>query len=98
FLVDSSSTWFAGVGLLYEASLSETFRLTIGSGPFYYHQGRGPDLGHDLEFYSFIEPSYVFASGARIGVRLGHFSNAGLSEVNPGTETVALLVSIPWKH
>ena len=95
FLVDATDTWAAGGGLMYEATIWKHFRVAVGSGPFYYHHGNGPDLGKSLEFYSFIEGAYAFSNGGRIGLRLGHFSNAGLSDRNPGTETLGVLVSFP---
>lgn len=96
FLVDRDNTWAIGGGLMFEGTLGGNWRLAFGTGPFYYHPGHGPDLGYDLQFYSFIEPVYLFANGGRVGIRLGHFSNAGLSEYNPGTETLALTVSFPF--
>lgn len=95
FVVDSSSTWFVGGGFMYEVRY-EQFSVAVGTGPFYHEAGRNfPDLGYDLEFYSFIEASYEFTNGPRLGVRLGHFSNAGLSDHNPGTETLAAVFTFP---
>lgn len=96
FVVDSPNTWFVGAGLMYELRF-EQFAVTIGTGPFYHEGGNEfPYLGYDLEFYSFIEASYEFSNGPRLGVRLGHFSNAGLSDHNPGTETLAAVISFPF--
>lgn len=95
--VVDSGTWFAGAGFIYDFRLPRSFRVTIGSGPFYYRRrtDRDKDLGFDLEFYSFIEATKEFKRGARLGLRLGHLSNAGLGRRNPGTETFALVASIP---
>lgn len=94
-LVDSGS-WFAGAGAIYDLALSRRARLTLGSGPFYYTpEENDDDLGFRLEFYSFAEVSWSFRRDARLGVRVGHLSNAGLSRRNPGTETLSVLVSLP---
>lgn len=55
------------------------------------------DLGDPLEFRSGVEVSYRFETGYRLGVVVYHLSNGGLSETNPGTDTVALSFSIPLK-
>ena len=97
-LVDSGS-WFAGAGAIYDIPLSRHARLTLGSGPFYYTpEENDDDLGFDLEFYSFAELSWEWTRGRRLGLRVGHLSNAGLGRRNPGTETLSLLVSLPLGH
>lgn len=94
-LVDSGA-WFSGAGLIYDIRLSPSARLTLGSGPFYYTHGEeDDDLGFSLEFYSFVEASWVWKGERRIGVRFGHLSNAGLGRRNPGTETLSLVISLP---
>ncbi len=94
-LVDSGA-WFAGAGLIYDIRLSRRAWLTLGSGPFYYtHDEEDDDLGFRLEFYSFAEASWEWRRDVRLGLRLGHLSNAGLGRRNPGTETLSLIVSMP---
>lgn len=93
-IVDSG-TWFGGAGLIYDLRLSRTYRLTLGSGPFYYRQRDSRDLGFDLEFYSFVELTRHFHRGHRLGLRIGHLSNAGLGRLNPGAETASLVLSLP---
>lgn len=91
-----SGAWFAGAGLIYDFALSEHTRLTLGSGPFYYTYERADDdLGLRLEFYSFAELSWELKRDVRLGVRVGHLSNAGLGRRNPGTETLSLVLSLP---
>jgi hypothetical protein len=95
-IVDSGA-WFAGAGLIADVPLSPKSRLTIGTGPFYYSHGEDEDddLGFNLEFYSFAELSWVWKRDLRLGLRLGHLSNAGLGRKNPGTEILSLVVSVP---
>jgi lipid A 3-O-deacylase len=97
-LVDSGS-WFAGAGAIYDIPLSRHARLALGSGPFYYTaEENDDDLGFRLEFYSFAELSWEWSRERRLGLRVGHLSNAGLGRRNPGTETLSLLVSLPLGH
>jgi lipid A 3-O-deacylase len=63
--------------------------------PGVYAQGNGPDLGHDIEFRSGAEIGWQAKSGMHIGVSYDHRSNGGISNVNPGMETLQLRVSVP---
>lgn len=94
-LVDSGA-WFTGAGLICDLRLSPRGRLTLGTGPFYYSHGKeDDDLGFSLEFYSFAELTWAWRRDTRLGLRLGHLSNAGLARKNPGTETLSFVVSVP---
>lgn len=94
--LSSSGSWFAGAGLIYDLRLTRRSRITFGSGPFYHtHNDEDDDLGFSLEFYSFIEASWEWQAGKRIGVRSGHLSNAGLGRRNPGTEIAGFFISVP---
>jgi hypothetical protein len=94
-LVDSGA-WFAGAGVIYDLRLANRTWLTLGSGPFYYtHEEEDDDLGFRLEFYSFAEMSWEWKRDVRLGLRVGHLSNAGLGRRNPGTETLSFVVSLP---
>jgi Lipid A 3-O-deacylase (PagL). len=96
FTVSDAGVWFAGAGLIYDIHVAERVVVTLGSGPFYYtHDRQDDDLGLSLEFYSFIEASWVRRDETRFGVRFGHLSNAGLGRRNPGTETLSFVVSVP---
>lgn len=96
YLVDDGGTWFAGGGLFYNFKFPMEVDVSIGSGPFYYnHHGHSRDMGFELEFYSFLEISRNFKDLARIGIRLGHISNARLSDENPGTETLGIVAAFP---
>jgi hypothetical protein len=92
--VSDNGTWFAGAGFIYDFKPSPDWTITLGTGPFYY-ESEHDDLGFDLEFYSFIEATRRFRNEVRLGVRVGHLSNAGLGRINPGTENVTLVAVIP---
>ncbi len=90
-----SRTWFAGAGFVYHTALTPRTRLSVGSGPFYYQHEPNRDLGLKLEFYSFLELTRELPREQRLGVRIGHLSNAGLGRQNPGSETVSIVYSRP---
>jgi lipid A 3-O-deacylase len=70
--------------------MSEKWSLLPSLSGGYYSDGAGKDLGHDVEFYSQLRLEYRLATGAGIGLGVGHISNAGLGDKNPGAETVYL--------
>ena len=55
-------------------------------------------LGHEIQFRSGIEIAYRFHDQYRIGLAIFHLSNAGLSEKNPGTESLVLSLCIPLEN
>ncbi len=59
------------------------------------HEGDGKELGGTLEFRSAIELAYRFDDRSRLGIQVGHLSNAGIYAENPGTEFAILNYSIP---
>jgi len=60
-----------------------------------YVRGAGPDLGLPLEFRSGIELGYEFPSGWRAAASFDHRSNADISWVNPGIETLQFRMAKP---
>lgn len=61
-----------------------------------FEEANGRALGQPLEFRSGLELAYRFDSRARLGLAFHHLSNAGLSERNPGVETLVLQFSQPF--
>lgn len=87
---------FTGLGLAYTYAFGESrWSASAGIGPGYYHDGDDVFLGGDFEILSFIEVAYRLHNDATIGARFAHLSNAGVRNVNPGTEMVSLQYSIP---
>jgi len=92
--VSDNGTWFAGAGFIYDIRPTPDWVVTLGTGPFYYESDTD-DLGLDFEFYSFLEVTRRFRNDVRVGMRVGHLSNAGFGRINPGTENVVLVAVIP---
>ena len=63
-----------------------------------YSDGDGKDLGSAMEFRSGVEMAYRFDSRTRFGFAFHHISNASISDNNPGTETLTLVLSLPLKN
>jgi hypothetical protein len=93
----NGGTRYARLGLLYVFKMPHKLRLTVGSGPGYYHHERGcTNLGYSVEFHSWLEVSGIVL-GRRVGLSVGHISNAHLAPYNPGSEDVSLsVVASSW--
>ena len=95
FSVDDDS--FLYTDLRYDYWLNSRWVLTPSLGVGVFTEGKNLDLGDDLEFRSGLELAYRFNTNYRIGVALFHLSNAGISDNNPGTESLVFSLSIPLK-
>ena len=70
--------------------------LTPSFAPHYYWgDNKKLDLGYALEFRSQLEAAYRFDDRSRLGMAIGHYSNASLGDSNPGTEFLTVYYSIP---
>lgn len=67
-----------------------SFRLTPALGLGGYNEGDSKDLGGVFQFYTGGTVSYVAAPGVRVGITLGHISNAYIHDDNPGEESLLL--------
>jgi hypothetical protein len=91
---DSGAYVYAGIG--YPFAINETWSLIPSLSGGYYSDGAGKDLGYDVEFYSQLRLEYRLSPGAGIGLGVGHISNAGIGDKNPGAETVYLSYSVSF--
>ena len=70
------------------------FTPSFGLG--YYEDGNGKKLGSKLEFRTTFELSYQLKNLNRIGISLGHISNANIGNKNPGVEVISLSFQKPF--
>ena len=70
------------------------FTPSIGFG--YYDNGSGKNLGNDLQFRTTLELSYKLKNENRVGLSIGHISNANLGDKNPGVEIISLTYQVPY--
>ncbi len=87
---------WVGFGATYTTRfLSDRIYARMSLLPGFYSQGNGPNLGHDIEFRSGLELGYLAPNGVKVGISYDHRSNAELSSINPGMETLQLRVTFP---
>tara|TARA_B100001057_G_scaffold71543_1_gene65791 strand:+ start:8471 stop:8998 length:528 start_codon:yes stop_codon:yes gene_type:complete len=98
---DSASYFITGIYL--EDNLGQLFKgeqnniiFTPSIGFGYYDNGSGKDLGNDLQFRTTLEFSYKLKNQNRIGLSIGHISNANLGDKNPGAEIISLSYQVPF--
>lgn len=93
---NSSTQTFLGVGVLMDIYFGKRLVLTPSFAPHFYNGGNKKlDLDYALEFRSQLELAYRFDDRSRIGLAVGHYSNASLGKTNPGTESAMLYYSHP---
>ena len=94
-LTSDSAVYGLG-GIYIEEKISDNIFLTPNFGVGLYSDGDGKELGHAVQFRSTLEVSYKTISGNRIGLSVGHISNASLGNKNPGTEIISLSYQSPF--
>ena len=72
------------------------WNFTPRFGLGYYEDGEGKKLGNKLEFRTTLEMSYQLKNDDRIGISLGHISNANIGNKNPGVEIISLSYQKPF--
>ena len=98
---DSASYFLTGIYL--EDNLGQLFKgeqtniiFTPSIGFGYYDNGSGKNLGNDLQFRTTLEISYKLKNENRIGLSIGHISNANFGDKNPGVEIISLTYQVPY--
>tara|TARA_Y100000768_G_C23914877_1_gene651854 strand:+ start:659 stop:1189 length:531 start_codon:yes stop_codon:yes gene_type:complete len=103
FEYTGDSAYYILSGLYFEDNIGELtntnnnnilFTPSIGVG--FYENGSGRDLGNSIQFRTTLEFSYILKNKNRIGLSLGHISNANLSSKNPGVEIISLSYQVPY--
>jgi hypothetical protein len=82
-------------GAMVDVHIGESFTLSPSLAVGYYEPGDTDTLGSSIEFRTGVEAAYSFDNGMRVGVAYQHISNAEIGDVNPGTETLSLNLSLP---
>ena len=103
FEYTGDSAYYLLSGLYFEDNLGELTNInnnnilfTPSFGLGYYDNGSGRDLGNSLQFRTTLEFSYILKNKNRIGLSLGHISNANLGKKNPGVEIISLSYQVPY--
>jgi hypothetical protein len=90
----SDGSTFLRTGLSRDFPLGERWNANITIAGGAYQRGNGKDLGRGFEFRSAIDLSYEARPGMRFGAALAHLSNAGMSQQNPGLETITFTFAL----
>jgi hypothetical protein len=93
--LNQGGSFHLGAGLAYGIDLARDWRVSVLFGPAYFDGGDRLDLGSEFEVFSTLELAWRIGDGRRVTLGLGHVSNAGASDVNPGSEYVRLGLQIP---
>lgn len=91
----SDGALFAAGGVMLDLTLADKITITPSVGSGFYYDGQGKDLGNTIVFRTQLELGYKFENSNRVGVSIGHTSNASLGNPNPGTEILELYYHIP---
>lgn len=92
----TSGHGFVGAGILWDVYFGNRFVVTPSFAPHLWEgDDKRLDMGHTIEFRSQLEFAYRFDNRSRLGLAISHYSNAGLGDKNPGTETLTVYYSIP---
>lgn len=93
-ITSRGDTW-VGAGAKWEHPLTQETYVESSLMPGLYAQVDGAGLNHAVEFRSSLGVGWEFDNGARFSLHFDHRSNAGLSNDNPGLETLGLRVAVP---
>ncbi len=84
-----------GYGALYMDIRAGRWAITPAAGLGGYAEGDGKDLGGVFQFHVGVDVAYVLESGARLGMKFAHISNAHIHDENPGAESLLLTFTMP---
>jgi lipid A 3-O-deacylase len=90
---DGAAYGYFGLGV--DINFGPNWVLTPNAAAGVFERGSGTRLGSWWEFRTGAEFAYRFADLSRIGIAVHHTSNAGLTKINPGEQSVLLMYSIP---
>ena len=103
FEITGDSAVYLLSGVYLEDNLGElmigeenNWNFTPSFGLGYYDDGNGKKLGNKLEFRTTLELSYLLKNSNRIGISIGHISNANIGNKNPGVEVISLSYQKPF--
>jgi len=91
--VNSDGAAYLRAGLTRDFPFASRWNANVTLAAGAYVKGHGKDLGRGFEFRSALDVSFEMRPGMRLGAALAHLSNAGISESNPGIETLTLTLA-----
>jgi len=95
FNATEDSSYWAWAGVQRPVPVGRRWAVVPGFGVALYEEGDGKDLGGVVEFRSSLEVALELGRRAQLGVMVYHLSNAGLYDLNPGSNSAVLVLSFP---
>jgi lipid A 3-O-deacylase len=95
-LATSEGGAYAYFGFATDIYFGQHFVVMPNANVGLWQKGNGKDLGSWVEFKTGAEFAWRFDDHSRLGLSLHHISNAGLTQRNPGEESIELVWSIPF--
>lgn len=92
---DGAAYGYFGFG--FDVNFGPDWVLTPNGAAGIFERGSGTNLGSWWEFRTGAEFAYRFADQSRLGLEVTHTSNAGLTKLNPGEQSIVLMYSIPMR-
>ena len=95
--ITNNANYYVGLGASRDFVINDSWLWGVASGVGYYHKVDGDyDLGTELEFYSRLYLGWQLSPKQGLRLDLGHISNAGFDDHNPGSETLTLSWVYQW--
>lgn len=101
--ITTDNAFYIITGMYLEDNLGELLSseenrwyFTPSFGLGYYDDGDGKKLGNNLQFRTTLELSYQLKNYDRIGISIGHISNANIGNKNPGVEIISFSYQKPF--
>jgi lipid A 3-O-deacylase len=95
--VTSDGAAYGYFGFGFDVNFGPNWVLTPNGAAGIFERGSGTKLGSWWEFRTGAELAYRFADQSRLGLAVTHTSNAGLTKLNPGEQSVLVMYSIPMR-
>jgi hypothetical protein len=93
--VTTSGASYSYFGFGFDINFSPNWVLTPNGAAGVFQPGTGTILGSWWEFRTGAELDYKFEDQTRLGIQIHHTSNAGLTQRNPGEQSINLVYQIP---
>lgn len=90
---DGAAYGYFGFG--FDVNFGPNWVLTPNAAAGVFEPGSGTRLGSWWEFRTGAEFAYRFTDQSRLGLEVTHTSNAGLTKLNPGEQSILVMYSIP---
>ncbi len=93
----TSGATYAYFGFGFDINVTPNWVITPNGAAGVFQGGDGTRLGSWWEFRTGLEVDYKFADQTRLGVAVHHMSNAGLTKLNPGEQSIVLTYQVPLR-